>query len=288
MIFRFVLLALLAVVSLRAATPPLGEGEAFTYRVSWAVIPGAGEIKISAQPDTTGPTPRLKVTTTTATKGLARFLLTFDAKAESLFDAKTGKLFSLSELTQQKNKKAEHTVAFDYVAAKALYTVPGAPEKSQTIPMPAGDPLDLITALINTRSWNLKPGDSRDALVMFDNEFYELTLRALRYEEISTSLGTFKTVVLEPRMEKGPLKGMFKRGSTVHVWISQDEQHLPVRFEVEFKIGTGTATLTRYQPPTAPAPVSSSTTPSPAPSASAPAATTETAAPPPDEKNPRP
>jgi len=51
-------------------------------------------------------------------------------------------------------------------------------------------------------------------------------------------------------MEKSPPIGMFKRGSTVRVWIaSEDPRHLPVRFEVGFKIGTGTATLLDYQPP---------------------------------------
>ena len=77
----------------------------------------------------------------------------------------------------------------------------------------------------------------------------ELTLHAARYEEIRTSFGTFNTLVLEPRMEKTPPKGMFKKGSSVRVWISQDERRLPVRFEVEFKIGTGVATLTRYEAP---------------------------------------
>ena len=44
---------------------------------------------------------------------------------------------------------------------------------------------------------------------------------------------------------------MFKRGSTVRVWIAQDERHLPVRFKVDFRFGAGTATLTDYQPPLA-------------------------------------
>ena len=51
-------------------------------------------------------------------------------------------------------------------------------------------------------------------------------------------------------MEKTPPKGMFKRGSSVHVWISQDGQRLPVRFEVEFKFGAGISTLVHYEPPT--------------------------------------
>jgi hypothetical protein len=33
------------------------------------------------------------------------------------------------------------------------------------------------------------------------------------------------------------------------VWIAQNEARLPVRFEVEFKIGTGTATLETYSAP---------------------------------------
>jgi hypothetical protein len=52
-------------------------------------------------------------------------------------------------------------------------------------------------------------------------------------------------------MEKEP-KGMFKRGGTVRVWISQDEKHLPVKLEVSMKYGTGTAWLTHYHPPTSP------------------------------------
>ena len=49
-------------------------------------------------------------------------------------------------------------------------------------------------------------------------------------------------------MDKTTPKGMFKRGSKVRVWIAQDEHRLPVKFEVEFKIGTGTATLETYTP----------------------------------------
>ena len=230
------------------------EGESFTYKVSWAVLPGAGEIKFAAAADGSGPTPRLRITTTTQTKGFARMLLPFDARAESIFDPATGRLLALTESINQRSKKSEHAVTFDYAQAQALYTVPGTTEPPRELPMPAGDPMDLITQLVQTRSWNLKPGEKRDALVLFDDDFYELTLHAARYEEIRTSLGTFNTLVLEPRMDKTPPKGMFKRGSSVRVWISQDERRLPVKFEVEFKLGTGVATLTRYDAPAASVP----------------------------------
>ena len=228
---------------------PLQAGEKLTYRVSWAVVPGAGEITIAAQPDPAAPEAHLLVTSTTATRRLTRLLLPFDARSDAIFDLPSGRLLSLHELSSQKEKRNEHTVAFDYVKREALYTNPADTPPSRTLAMPAGEPTDLMMGLLQTRGWNLKPGEKRDALVLFDDDFYELTIHFARYEKVRTSLGTFDTIVLEPRMDTTAPKGMFKRGSKVRVWIAQDANRLPVKFEVEFKIGTGTATLESYTPP---------------------------------------
>jgi hypothetical protein len=227
--------------------PPLQPGEQLRYRVSWAVVIGAGEINVRAEADPTNPD-QSKITTTTSTRGLARLALPFDATAESIFNVKTGKLQSLHERSHTRNKYSEHMVTFDYPGHQALYANVGD-TKTRAIAMPDGSPTDLITALLVTRTWDLKPGDARDALVLFNDEFYELTIHALRYEDVTTGMGSFKTLVLEPRMEKTPPKGMFKKGSTVQVWIAQDAPHLPIKFEVEFNIGTGTATLDHYEAP---------------------------------------
>ncbi|HVS53395.1 MAG TPA: DUF3108 domain-containing protein [Opitutaceae bacterium] len=251
-----VCLSLLALVSAAHAAPafPLEDGEHLSYRVSWAVVMGAGEIKIDAQRDTASAEPRLKVITTTATRRLARLLLPFDARSESVFDLTTGKLLTLHETSATRSKKTDHTVIFDYATHTASYTTPADTAGPRAFPIPEGDPMDLIMGLLQTRTWDMKPGDARDALVLFDDDFYQLTIHAIRYEEVHTTLGAFNTLLLEPRMEKTDAKGMFKRGSTVRVWIAQDSHHLPVRFEVEFKIGTGTATLESYQGPTSAAP----------------------------------
>lgn len=256
MIARLLCLGLLflgAGLCLPAATLPLQDGEKLTYRVSWAIVPGAGEIKIAAKRDLSRPDPMLIVTTTTATRGLARMLLRFDAEARSVFDLKTGKLVSLSEVNTQKGERSEHGVMFDHQGRVARYTRTEPPEAPRDLPIPAGDPTDLMMGLLQTRSWDLKPGEKRDALVLFDDDFYELTIHMARYEDVTTPLGRFRTVVLEPRMDKTPPKGMFKRGSSVRVWIAQDSHRLPVKFEVAFKIGTGTATLEAYEPPANPA-----------------------------------
>lgn len=243
------LLLLLAFgTTLRASPLALRAGEQLVYKVSWAIFPGAGEIKIEATNPPASPD-QLAVVSATATRGLAKALMYFEARAESIFDLKTGQLLTIHEKSTQRSKVQEHIATFDYTKREATYKklVPAEDPRSQ--PIPTGDPSDLIMALLQTRHWDMKVGDKRDALVLFDDDFYELTIHAVREEQVTTKLGTFNTIVMEPRMDKTPLKGMFKRGSTARVWIAQDERKLPVQFQVEFKVGTGTARLESHRPP---------------------------------------
>jgi hypothetical protein len=240
----------------RADTPAppnhgIGEGEVLTYSVRWGIIPSVGRIRISADSLGSGTGQVLRVTTTTATWGIARGILPFDGRGESIYQQPGGRLISSDQWSSYRDKVVKNSVTFDYDNMLASFTDDIHPEKSHKMKMPGDDPSDLILALIQTRYWDLKPGDKRDALVIFQDQFYQLTIHAEdELQTVFTSMGVFKTTVLVPRMEKTPPLGMFKRGSTVRVWIAnEDPRHLPVRFEVGFKVGTGTATLLDYQPP---------------------------------------
>jgi hypothetical protein len=234
-----------------AAPHGIGNGESLTYSVRWGLIPSVGRIRISAETIGAGTNAVLRVTTTTATWGLARGLFAFDARGESVYQLSSGLLLSSSAWSTYHNKEVKNTVTFNYGKMTATFTDDIHPEKSKVMPMPSGDPSDLILALIQTRYWTLEPGQQRDALVIFQDQFYPLTIRPEDDPDyIFTTLGIFKTTVLVPRMEKTAPIGMFKKGSTVRVWITADDpRHLPVRFEVGFRFGTGTATLIDYEPP---------------------------------------
>ena len=249
------LLFLLTSSTLRAGPVSFGDGEHFNFRVSWGLFSEAAEIKISARAEQSAGLPQIRVTTTTSTRGLIRKLYSFDGHAESVFDGNDGRMLAAVATTSAKKKKTHAMAVFDYAAAHVRYEDYLRPHRSTNIPLPEGQPMDLITSLIESRAWNLKVGDRRPTTVMFDDEFYDLTLVAERIERIETPTGKYNALVIVPIMEKEP-KGMFKRGGTVRVWISQDEKHLPVKLEVSLKYGTGTAWLTDYRPPTAPQVVS--------------------------------
>jgi hypothetical protein len=247
--------ALLA-ASARAEIPAapiigLGDGETLNYSVRWGFIPSVGRIKITADAFGQGSSAVVRVTTTTSTWGLARGLFAFDGRGESVYQARTGTLLSISEWSTYQNKVIKDTLLFDYGKMTAAFTDDIHPEKSHDVKMPEGDPADLILALIRTRYWNLQPGQKRDALVIFKDRFYPLTIHAEDdIDYVISTMGVFRAVVLVPQMEKTPPIGMFKNGSTVRVWIeNNDSRRLPVRFEVGFRFGTGTATLINYLPP---------------------------------------
>lgn len=254
MLLRIISLISLLVVTTFAAEPEpqlaLQDGEKLTFRVAWGIFGNAGEIQISAANETNDGKPFLGVTTTTATRGVLRRLFPFQAQAESIYDLQSKQLTVHTESSASNKKKTNMALEFDYEQSVMRFTDFMNSANNRAFSLPPGNPNDLISSLVKTRHWDLKPGEKRDMNVLFEEELYELTIYALHYEKVKTPLGSFNTLVYEPRMEKTPPKGMFKRGSSVHVWISQDGQRLPVKFEVEFKFGAGVASLVRYEPPT--------------------------------------
>jgi hypothetical protein len=245
------LFALVFTLTLQAAPISFGDGERFHFRVSWGLFSHAADITIAARTEHLAGLPQIRVATTTSTRGFIRKLYSFDGQAESIFDGNDGRMLAATASTSTKKKRTRAMAVFDYPAANVRYEDYLRPERSINIPLPDGQPMDLITSLIEARAWNLKVGDRRPATVMFDDEFYDLTLVAEKIERIETPTGEYEALVIVPLMEKEP-KGMFKRGGTVRVWISQDQKRLPVKLEVSMKYGTGTAWLTDYRPPASP------------------------------------
>lgn len=231
-----------------ASTIALSNGEVLHYRVRWGWFTNAGAIDISAHREDVAGLPQIKIDTHTNTRGFVRGLYLFDGDGESIFDARDGRLLAISTKSTSSKKLTKTMAVFDYPAGKVRYVDYVEPEHSMEVSLPNGNPMDLITSLIETRRWDLHPGDRVPATVVFGKDFYDLVIVADSYERIHTPMGDFDTLVIVPTMDVNP-RGLFKRGGHVRVWISQDERHLPVQFEVGMKFGTGVASLASYQPP---------------------------------------
>lgn len=225
------------------------NGEKFTYKVGFAIFTHAGDITISGQSDTSTGHPLIRVTADTKSRGIVRGLYEFDNKAEALIDPETGRLLSVHESGADPKRATDSDFVIDYDKRVATYTDRVRPQRSGTVNLPeGGDPLDLISALVQTREWNLKVGEKRDLVVQFGRDLYAITITAEGYEDVRTPMGKYQTLVLVPRMEKNP-KGLFKRGGEIKVWIAQDGSRLPVKMQLKLNFGSATLSLSGYEPP---------------------------------------
>lgn len=244
------LLLLLLFPGFACAAPfvAIRDGESFTYKVAFALFSHAGDIEIAGKKPADS-ADRIAITVDTRSRGFVRGLYEFDNKAVADIELTTGRLLRVTETGADPKRPIDSEFAIDYGARAATFTDRVRPERNNTIPLPeGGDPIDLISALVQTRDWNLKPGEKRDIVVQFGRDFYPIAIHAEGYEEVRTPMGKYRALVLVPRMDQNP-KGLFKRGGEVKVWIAQDGSRLPVRMQLKLRFGSATLSLSEYQPP---------------------------------------
>jgi hypothetical protein len=247
--FAATLLVLIFVLSgsEAGATPAFANGEEFRFRVSWGVFRTAANLTVKANYEQNDGKPLLRIQTETRTSGLIRAFYPFDGYSDCVFDGADGRLLTALATTKSSSKETNALATLDYAANVMRYEDRIDKSRTQDLPIPEGRPMDMITTLLTARTWSLEPGEKSQVVVMFDKDFYELTIYAERYERTETPNGEVEALVLTPKMERNP-RGMFRRGGQVHVWVSRDAQRLPVKLQVQLKYGTGTAYLTDYKP----------------------------------------
>ena len=65
-------------------------------------------------------------------------------------------------------------------------------------------------------------------------EMYPLKIKFLGKEEIETKLGEFKCLKFRPMVEKGRV---FKEEEDMTLWISDDENKVPIRLKADLLVG---------------------------------------------------
>jgi hypothetical protein len=246
--FPFLFLCL-PCLALAAPFVAIQDGESFSYKVGFGIFGHAGDIVISGQNDKTAGQDGIAIRVLTNTQGLVRSFYTYDNNAVALIDRPTGRLLSVKESGAEPKRAIDSEFLLDYEKRIGNFTDRVRTERSVSVPLPeGGDPIDLISALVQTRDWNLKPGEKRDVVVQFARDFYAISIEAEGYEQVHTPMGEYKTLVLVPRMEKDP-KGLFKKGGQIKVWIAQDGSRLPVKMQLKLGFGAATLSLSSYKAP---------------------------------------
>lgn len=106
---------------------------------------------------------------------------------------------------------------------------------------------DVLSSIYYARNINFekyKPGDKIPFDMFIDNEVYNMYIRYLGTEVVKTRYGKFKTYKFKPLLVKGTI---FEGGEKMTVWVTQDQNKVPVRIESPIVVGTVKVDLMGYK-----------------------------------------
>jgi hypothetical protein len=80
--------------------------------------------------------------------------------------------------------------------------------------------------------------------MFFDEETTKFKLKFIGREDISTKFGTISTMIFRPLVQSGRV---FKEEESLTVWISDDDNKLPIRIKASLAVGSLKADLDSFK-----------------------------------------
>lgn len=106
---------------------------------------------------------------------------------------------------------------------------------------------DVVSSVFYARNVDfsaLQPNDKISFSMFLDNEVFNMYIRYLGRETIKTKYGKFKAIKFKPLLIQGTI---FKGGEEMVVWVTDDENRIPVRIESPISVGKVKIDLTSYE-----------------------------------------
>ena len=80
--------------------------------------------------------------------------------------------------------------------------------------------------------------------MFFDNENFKFQMKFLGREQLSTRFGTVSSLIFRPYVQSGRV---FREKESLTVWISDDENKIPLLIKAELAVGSLKASLIEYK-----------------------------------------
>jgi hypothetical protein len=90
----------------------------------------------------------------------------------------------------------------------------------------------------------LKVGESVTIDMFFDDEVYKFRLKYIGRELLNTKFGKVKTMIFRPLVQSGRV---FKEEESLTVWISDDDNKVPLRIKASLAVGSLKADLDAFK-----------------------------------------
>jgi Protein of unknown function (DUF3108) len=158
---------------------------------------------------------------------------------ETYIDAETMLPLKFIRNVNEGGFKIYNNVTFNHSANQATST-----NGTFKVPNCVQDVLSAIYYARNIDFNKYKPGDKIPFNMFLDDAVYNLYVRYIGKERITTKYGTFNTIKFSPLLIQGTI---FKGGEKMTVWVTDDANHLPVRVDSPILVGSIKVDLMGYE-----------------------------------------
>jgi hypothetical protein len=234
----------------RPGAPPFADGETLVYDAAWIGIPAA-EARVTLAYSRAHPelwTGQMWITSSKAVDLLYRMRDYFSEN----FQRESFQPADIYILQHEKKRRDEWRVAFDHGAHLVTSVKRNAHGRIWTRHFSGGDPWGPFSGAMMALSQPLRAGQSYTFDVFSGGNRYVFAFTVVKRERITTALGTFDTLRIEPSvlwLSEGSFRSQARETT---VWVTDDARHLPVRIACAVFIGEVVADLVKVT--NAPAP----------------------------------
>ena len=236
------------------------EGERLTYDVTWLKF-GAGEATIEVQGVVSLNEHQAYHLVSTAQSGpIISKIYRVDDRTESLLETDPMQTLRFDKnLREGRYRHSSQTVfhqeksiaTFRYLdfsnVPKSITRLDEAERYgkyvTQEFPLNPGA-LDELSVLYYVRTLPLQANTTVTAKVFASKKNWALEVKVLGRETLETVLGRRETLKVEPVLK---YEGIFQQKGRMIVWLTDDEERIPVQMKSEIAIGSFVTTLTRRE-----------------------------------------
>lgn len=220
-------------------------GEWFKFRIHYGII-NAGYATMEVKESTINSKKVFHVIGKGYTTGMSRFFFKVDDLYESYIDKETGNPYQyvrkIDEGGYIKNQEGFFNQSGDKILVKDYKN---KTEKTLEIPK---NTQDIVSTFYYLRNYptidKMKIGEFVSVDMFFDDEITKFKLKFIGREDIKTKFGVVSTLVFRPLVQSGRV---FKEEESLTIWISDDDNKLPIRIKADLAIGSIKADLESFK-----------------------------------------
>lgn len=215
-------------------------GEKLKFRIHYGFIDaGTATMEVKSEMKSVGGRPCYHIVGTGETVGAFDWFFKVRDRYESIVDSQAIIPWLFFRRVNEGGYTVNQNVSFNHYtdSAKSEKKTISIPEYSQ----------DLLSAFYFSRTFDathVKPGDIYPIPGYLDDYTLPLDVKFIGRDVIKTKVGAIRCMAFRPMLQEGRV---FKENEDMTVWVSDDNNHIPVRVQAEVLVGSIKMDLISYE-----------------------------------------